>query len=387
MKKNNTPYTALQKHLDTLPVGFPATSSGAEIRILKHIFSPLEAEVATHLRFRHETIDIVYERTGHLVDSVKALECLLDGILKKGGIEVAIVDNKMHYRNAPLVVGMYELQMGRLTPEFIRNFKKYTGSIKFGIEFLSTERPQMRTIPIAKSIKPRHEVATFDQVMTLVDRAEAPIAVVECICRKKAAMEGTACKLTDRKETCFAFGSIAQTVLLSGNGRSVSRDEAVSIIEKNQKQGMVLQPSNTEKASFLCSCCGCCCGMLSIHQKLPRPLEFWTSNFHAVVDSIACDGCGVCEMRCQVGAVKIAGEKTPAVVDLTRCLGCGVCVPTCHKKSISLEKNSTEIEPPQTREALYDIYMANKKGPLEKLKLTGKLLLDVVRTGHTQLLR
>ena len=32
----------------------------------------------------------------------------------------------------------------------------------FGIEFLSTELPQMRTIPVAESILPQHDVSTFD---------------------------------------------------------------------------------------------------------------------------------------------------------------------------------------------------------------------------------
>jgi electron transport complex protein RnfB len=37
-------YVKLQKHLDNQAVGFPATRSGVEIKILKHIFSPEEAD-------------------------------------------------------------------------------------------------------------------------------------------------------------------------------------------------------------------------------------------------------------------------------------------------------------------------------------------------------
>ena len=42
-------YVRLQKHLDRQAVGFPATKSGVEIRILKHIFTPEEARIATCL--------------------------------------------------------------------------------------------------------------------------------------------------------------------------------------------------------------------------------------------------------------------------------------------------------------------------------------------------
>jgi hypothetical protein len=39
-------YRRLQQHLDRMPVGFPATRSGVEIRILRQLFSPEAAEIA-----------------------------------------------------------------------------------------------------------------------------------------------------------------------------------------------------------------------------------------------------------------------------------------------------------------------------------------------------
>ena len=33
-------YKKLREHLDKLPVGFPETESGIEMRILKHLFTP-----------------------------------------------------------------------------------------------------------------------------------------------------------------------------------------------------------------------------------------------------------------------------------------------------------------------------------------------------------
>jgi len=41
-------YRQLQRHLDRMPVGFPATESGVEIRILRQIFTPEEAELALY---------------------------------------------------------------------------------------------------------------------------------------------------------------------------------------------------------------------------------------------------------------------------------------------------------------------------------------------------
>jgi NAD-dependent dihydropyrimidine dehydrogenase PreA subunit len=387
VEQNNQVYVKLQKHLDNQAVGFPATRSGVEIKILKHIFTPEEAEIACCLSYKFEPLGTIIRRTGHLVDSADELETRLDRIQKKGGIESKIKHGKMHYCNAPLVVGMYEFQLNRLTPEFIKDFNDYTSNKNFGVAFLSTKLPQMRTIPVSKSIHPQHKVSTFDEVITLLQQAEEPFGIIECICRKKKSIEGISCKVTDRKETCLAIGSIARMVLRSGTGREITRDEAISIIEQNQKQGLVLQPSNTEKAEFICSCCGCCCGMLRTHKNLPKPLEFWASNFYAAVDRAACEGCGACVKRCQVGAVSVSQKKQPAVVDRDRCIGCGVCVLACPTQSISLVKKPAEVRPPQTREDLHEIIMAGKKGRLEKLKLTGKLIVDSVRKRHMNLLK
>ncbi|MFC1891608.1 hypothetical protein ACFLZT_04380 [Thermodesulfobacteriota bacterium] len=225
MKTNDHPYINLQKHLDKQAIGFPATRSGVEIKILKHIFSPQEAEIAACLSYKFENLETIYKRAEHLVASPEELTEILEQIQQNGGIETKIGDSKKLYCNAPLVVGMYEMQVNRLTPEFIRDFSEYSRGKKFGIEFLSTELPQMRTIPVAKSIKPQHNVSTFDEGTALIQKAEAPFVILECICRKKNNMKGNQCKVTDRKETCLGMGSIARTVLQTGIGREISRDD------------------------------------------------------------------------------------------------------------------------------------------------------------------
>lgn len=381
MEKDNQVYFRLRKHLDRQAVGFPATASGAEIRILKHIFTPREAEIATCLSYRFEPLDILFQRASHMVSSLEELEVQLQHILEKGGIEAKIIADEKHYCNSPLVVGMYEMQLERLTPEFLRDFREYTSEMKFGLDFLGTNVPQMRTIPVSRSIRVQHNISTYDEVTSLVRKGEGPFVIMKCICREKRSIEGHPCKVTEREETCLGMGGAAQSALLSGRGREISREEALDILGENQKDGLVLQPSNTEKAEFICSCCGCCCGILSIQKQLPRPMEFWSANYHATVDQDICDGCGTCQSRCQVDAVSVEAKKKAAAVDLDRCIGCGLCVTTCLNKAITLVKKPVEVRPPETKEDLYEIIFNNRKGPFGKIKLTGKLLMDAFRTG------
>lgn len=387
MNADDRIYERLRRHLDRQAVGFPSSSSGVHLKVLRHIFTPHEARIATHLRDRFEPSEIIFERVPHLVASPDALTKILDRILIKGGIEAKAANGHRLYRNSPLVVGMYELQIDRLTPEFITAFHAYTGSLRFGLEFLGAEVPQLRTIPVAKSIRPQHRAATFDEIARLVEDAREPFVILECICRKEKGMAGAPCRQTTRRETCLGMGDIAQTVLMGGGGRQITRGEALAIIETNQKEGLVLQPSNTEEAAFVCSCCGCCCGMLRMHRSLPRPVDFWSSNFHAVVDPAACNGCTLCEQRCQVGAVAVHGKNTGAQVDLNRCLGCGQCVAACPRQAIVLRKKRREVKPPPDREALLTLLKERRKGVWGKTALVGKLVIDMLRTGSFDLIK
>jgi hypothetical protein len=61
LEKNEKVYIDLQRHLDSQAIGFPATKKGSELRILKHIFSPKEAEVAACLTYKLEPLETVIE--------------------------------------------------------------------------------------------------------------------------------------------------------------------------------------------------------------------------------------------------------------------------------------------------------------------------------------
>ena len=62
MDMNDQVYIKLQRHLNSQPIGFPATKSGSEIRILKHIFSPREAEIVTCLSYGFEPLETIFKR-------------------------------------------------------------------------------------------------------------------------------------------------------------------------------------------------------------------------------------------------------------------------------------------------------------------------------------
>jgi len=370
-------YRSLRQHLDKQTLGYPATKSGAEIRILKRLFSPEEAQLALHLNHKPTSPEHVYElakASGLSFDNVKNM---LTTMAKNSVIGLVEKEGKQFFHTIPFIVGIFEGQLTKLTPDFLQDFDQFVSDKAFGLTMLSTEVPQMRTIPIGKSISVEHHVATYDHIVDVIKGSDGPFAILECICRKSAALRGNPCKKTTRHETCMPIGDMAKYAVEQGTGRAISRDEALSISQMNEDEGLVFQPSNNQKVDFVCACCGCCCGMLNMQKSLPKPVDFWATNFYASVNTEVCSGCGTCIERCQVGALTVDDRTQASSVNRNRCIGCGNCVVTCPTGAMSLLKKEKEVVPPRDYEDLYDVIMTNKKGTLGKIGLVAKLMLKI----------
>jgi len=78
-------YKRLAERLDELPHGYPASDSGVELKILRKIYTPEDAEVAIKLKSIPETAATIAERFGK---SEEEMQAVLDNMAKKGQIGV-----------------------------------------------------------------------------------------------------------------------------------------------------------------------------------------------------------------------------------------------------------------------------------------------------------
>lgn len=356
-------YRKLQEHLDEYAVGFPATKSGVEIRILRHLFDPEEAELATRLSDKYESIKTIYERVEDLASSVDDLKNQLDKLVSKGAIHYKLVDGERYYANAYLALGIMEYQVNKLTKEYLEDFNKYVIEA-FAREIFSTGIYQFRIVPIEKSITPEHYIPSYEEVKKIIENSEEPISLMNCICRQGHELLGEPCKLTSRQETCMAFNNFAQIFIDEGWGRAITKKEALDTARKNEEEGLVFQAGNSKQPLFICSCCGCCCIILNNLKILPRPSQFISTNYYAQVDSELCVGCETCIERCNMIAIKLVKEKSK--VNLKRCIGCGNCVATCPQEAIQLIKKDKLDVPPENAKELYEKILE------AKVKLKGK---------------
>jgi Na+-translocating ferredoxin:NAD+ oxidoreductase subunit B len=354
MENADSVYIDLQKHLDNQAVGFPATKSGVEIRILKHFFTQEQAGLALHVNYLPQSAVDIHTSIKASGQSLEKVKNLLDAMASNGAIGSMQRNGTEYYFTMPLLVGMLEWHTSQATPQFSADLGEYVSG-EFGMAYATTKVSQMRTIPVEKSITGEHHVTTYDQIREIINSTEGPITVSSCICREGANRRGQPCHKTARLETCMGFGDWARHFIKAGHSREITREEALEITRRNEEDGLVLQPTNYLKVDFVCACCGCCCGILRIQKMLPNPGLTWSHNYYAAVDTGNCTGCGTCVEKCQVNAVKVDEKNGYSTIDLDRCIGCGNCVAACPSEALRLVKKEKEAVPPEDCTSLYKI--------------------------------
>jgi electron transport complex protein RnfB len=384
MNHDDAIYRTLQQHLDTGPVGYPATPSGIELTLLRKLFTPEEARIATCFstvklepassilrRVKRSGIDISPDEFQHI----------LDVMVHKGVILVYSEGfGEKRYKNTGVTAGgIVDFQVNRLTKDLVDTFHQYHTEMFSQAEMTGARSiPQLRTIPVEKSIPTpeKHLVATYDDVHRLVEESPGPFSVANCVCRQTKDIQGEPCGYSDIRETCLQIGTDhARQYVEMGIARSISKEEAYEILDRAQQAGFILQPENSKHPENICCCCGDCCGILSAVVKSPRPTTMYASNYYAEADASLCKNCGVCVQRCQLKARTIVDGH--AVVDPDRCIGCGNCVVTCESGASRLVKKEITLVPPEDKEATFMKIMAGKIGSWRMLALRVKMLLGM----------
>lgn len=208
-------YQKLALHLDNLPGGFPPTESGVELRILKRLFTPDEAELALHLTLIPEGPRVIARRAKLNREETASL---LEEMGRKGLIF-------------------------RIEPE--------------------GQAPLLRTIPVDRSLGTHHKVMTYEHAEELV-KSQKRFLVAPCICRREATIMGKGCDKPE--ETCLVFGLGADYYRQNGIGRTIDKEEALDILKRADKAGLVLQPGNAKKIVNIC-----CCQVLNNIKRFPKP--------------------------------------------------------------------------------------------------------------------
>ncbi|HHO76812.1 MAG TPA: 4Fe-4S dicluster domain-containing protein [Deltaproteobacteria bacterium] len=349
-------YIRLRERLDELASGYPETGNGIELRVLEDLFSLEDAELFLNMGLYPETAAQVAARLGQETESTAGK---LEDLALRGLLFRFRLGHSVSYQIVPFIVGIYEFQVNNLNPRLLKDLSKYyLGGL--GKSFHDQKTPHLRTIPVNEEVASGLPITRYENASEIIQSKDT-IAIADCLCRKAVRAYGGGCG--NPLETCMQFDSFAQYYVDNKMARSISTDEAMHILARNQEAGLVLQTINSKTVEAMCACCSCCCGMLISLKLYPSPARAVKSNYVCRVETEECTGCGTCTARCPVDAITLIEEK--AEINQDRCIGCGLCVSTCPARAHSLMMKHPDklYTPPETAfDAFMD--MSRERGKL-----------------------
>jgi Pyruvate/2-oxoacid:ferredoxin oxidoreductase delta subunit len=197
------------------------------------------------------------------------------------------------------------------------------------------------------------ERTNLDQILPypiardLILQAPPEIVAYECVCRNG---RRTHCEPT---QVCMVVGKPFTDFVLEhhpGKSRRLTREAALQLLEEEHQRGHVhsawFKDAMMNRFYAICNCCKCCCG--GIRQMAVNGVPMVTSSgYIAQVDTAVCAQCGDCVELCPFLAITQNAEGVAH--DWNRCLGCGVCEAKCQTGAITLVRDERKGVPLDVR--------------------------------------
>jgi len=348
----------LQKRLHRNPIGLPEHPSVYEI--LAILFTDKEAEVGSKFPFGTVTIEKLQNVIGIERDE---LEEILRGMMKKGLVVSIKKNDQTKYLLSAAFVGFFEFTFMRTSDslplkKLAELMHTYRYSPEFVQEFFSPGTSRGRAFIYSGVLpKVKSEVLSFYEAADYIKKAGRG-SLSKCYCRHEAWHLGKNCS-APIDDICMSLGNASDFVVEQGFGRRATVQELLDTLKKGEDFGLVHIGDNVlDQTTFICNCCGCCCGFLQgiTQQHLKHAVT--TTNYIARLEHEDCNGCEVCVDHCQIKAIKMEGDYP--VVDKEFCLGCGVCAHFCPSGAIKMEEREKKVIPPKTYKELMVRLMKEK---------------------------
>jgi len=332
-------------------------------QILEQFYTPEQAEVGAKFPIGSFTIA---ELTGTYDQDAESLTERLETMADKGLIFVIKgKDGVRKYTLTQFVPGVveYQLMRGMDTPKdrkvakMLKDFMEGEMRDLMEAAFQDTEmmkqmmpEPPARIITVEGELPQSTEVYSHERLSELIDK-ETCFSAATCYCRHHKYLLDDPCKIEGLPQhSCLLLGEAADYAIDHGFGNKITKEEAHAIVLLSEKAGLMHNVGNySDRAFFVCNCCGCCCEFLGTAKRTQNNVMLEYSNFIVAADRESCSGCGDCIDRCQMEALSL--EDDLIAVKEHMCFGCGNCVPVCPTESLTMVRRASVI-PPEAKERL-----------------------------------
>jgi NAD-dependent dihydropyrimidine dehydrogenase PreA subunit len=332
-------------------------------KILEQFYTPEQAEVGAKFPVGAFTVAELSETYSQDPQSLKEM---LESMADNGLIFVIKgKDGVRKYTLTQFVPGVveYQLMRGRDTPkdrkvarmlkEFMEGeMRDLMDAVMKDPEMMKQMMPEApaRIITVESELPQTTEIYSYERLSEMIER-ETCFSAATCYCRHHKYLLDDPCKIEGvPKHSCLLVGEAADYAIDRGFGKKITREEAREIILLCEKAGLMHNVGNySDRAFFVCNCCGCCCEFLANAKRTHNNTVLEYSNFIVEANKDTCTGCGDCVERCQMEALRVVDEVI--AVNGNMCFGCGNCVPACPTESLTMVRRR-KLEPPQAKERL-----------------------------------